>query len=97
MSESITVYVSIGNSDDKLPQREWSSYVADFRTVMEKYAATIYGVWFSGPESPYQNACVAAAVLGDDIGALRADLLDVRQTYDQDSVAWAVTRTTEFI
>lgn len=97
MNDSITVYVSIGNSDDKLSQREWSEYVEDFCTVMEKYAEATYGVWFSGPESRFQNACVAIAVLGDDIAALRADLLDTRETYDQDSIAWAVAPKTEFI
>lgn len=93
----ITVYVSIGNSDNKLGQAEWSEYVADFRLAMERYADQILGEWYSLPDSAYQNACMAVEVLPDDVDALMERLTDVRETYGQASVAWAVAPKTEFI
>lgn len=92
-----TVYVSIGNSDDKLTQREWAAYVREFVKLMRKDAAQVYGEWYSAPDVEYQNACIAAAVPDERLGWLRGALLDLRTQYRQDSVAWAEAPRTEFI
>lgn len=93
----ITVYVSIGNSDDKLTQQEWSHYAGNLVGVMRQHATQIYGEWYSAPDSPYQNACVAAAVPPGSVDQLRAELTTVRTDYGQDSAAWAVAAETDFI
>lgn len=93
----ITVYVSIGNSDNKLPQAEWSEYVADFREAMERYADQILGEWYSLPDSAFQNACMGIELLPDDVDALTERLIDVRETYGQTSVAWSIAPKTEFL
>lgn len=94
---TLTAYVSIGNSDDKLSQREWSDFVADFRRVMTRYASEIYGVWYSAPDAEYQNMCIAAAVRPGSVDVLRGDLTEMREHFQQDSVAWAFVDETEFI
>lgn len=92
-----TVYVSIGNTDGKLNQPEYAEYVRDFRRVMGKYAVETYGVWFSAPDVPFQNACIAIGVKADLVDELRDELSKMRSYFEQDSVAWAVVPTTEFI
>lgn len=56
-----TVTLSIGNTDDKLTQSEWSDYVKEF----EKEARNLghlqfYG--FSSPDSPYQSCTIVLNV-----------------------------------
>lgn len=93
----VTVYVSIGNSEDKLTQREWSNYVLQMATDVASYASTIHGAWASNTVSPFQNAawCLefaseAALKTAKDNAAI------LGRAYRQDSVAWAVAET-EFL
>jgi len=52
----LTVYISIGNSDDKLTQAEWSQYVVEIIARVVSIGHT-HGAWFSLPHTAYQNAC----------------------------------------
>lgn len=90
-----TVYASIGNSDDKLSQAEWSNYLHSFRECMGKFATQVYGDWTSEPSSSYQNACIAIAT--ETPLTLKAALASLRAEYRQESIAWAVVPDTEFI
>lgn len=92
----ITVYVSIGNSDDKLSQAEWANYVQVTRNLLRLRAREIHGEWYSAPDSDYQNACFCV-VLGDDADTIRKSLAELRAAWRQDSVAWAEVPVTEFI
>lgn len=92
-----TVYVSIGNSDDKLGQAGWSQYVTEVNGLVRDHAEFIYGEWYSEPSSRYQNACIAAAVPDEIVGELRRALTSIRIAFQQDSVAWAEVPKTEFI
>jgi hypothetical protein len=97
-SDGITVYVGIGNSDDKLGQREWSEYVGQVAAVVDAHATQIYGWWFSPCDAPWQNATVAFRLpLGHAYTTIRTQLTEVRTAYQQDSVSWAVTPRTEFL
>lgn len=93
----ITVYVSIGNSDDKLTQTRWANFAEETLDAITQASEQLYGVWFSESSSPFQNACFAFSI-GDLVAEdLRLALFRLRIEYDQDSVAWAVVSTTEFI
>lgn len=92
-----TVYASIGNSDDKLSQREWSQFVNEFVAQVQRHAGTVFGVWYSLPDSPYQNACVCFQVDSDGAHGLQLILGELRARYLQDSVAWAEVAETEFV
>lgn len=95
MPDLTTVYVSIGNSDDKLTQAEWSNFLHSFRECMAKFAVEVYGDWASEPSSSYQNACMAIAT--ETPRTLKAALTMLRKEYRQDSLAWAEAPRTEFI
>jgi len=91
------VYISIGNSDDKLTQAEWAEFVTQVGGQINAWASEVHGKWFSSPDSPWQNACWCVE-LKDETYAfdVRDALTKVRQHFQQDSIAWAVAET-EFI
>ena len=91
------VYLSIGNSDDKLTQAEWSSFVLDVSTEVVSLASQIHGAWFSHPAAPWQNAnwCLEFASEAA-MKTARDAVIDARSRWRQDSVAWAVAEP-EFI
>jgi hypothetical protein len=91
----MNILISIGNSDDKLTQREWVNYINDIRDALKEREELglliIHGEWFSAPDSPWQNAnwCVEAAVHANQhLNGLRAALTMIRKLYRQDSIAW---------
>lgn len=93
----ITVHAAIGNSDDKLSQQDWSEYVHEFQQAMQSLTREVYGVWFSAPDSVYQNCCIAAGVTTPDMtAALRDALVKLRHKYGQESIAMNIS-STEFV
>lgn len=92
------VYVSIGNSDDKLTQSEWAQFVSRTTSLVEG-AALIHGRWLSEPSSAYQNACWCIDVHDEPNGVewLRGALARLAADFRQDSIAWAEAPVTEFL
>ena len=93
----IQVYVSIGNSDDKLTQAIWGAYIEDFRELLRKHATQIHGEWYSAPDAVYQNACIAAVLADDDAEEIQKKLTALRRSYGQDTIAWSPAPVTTFI
>jgi len=94
---SVTVYLSIGNSDDKLTQAEWADYNLRIAAEVTSYASTIHGAWSSHPAARWQNAawCLEFTDL-DAMWLARDTAAEIRKEFRQDSVAWAVAET-EFL
>jgi hypothetical protein len=92
----ITVYVSIGNSDDKLTQREWADFQTSVDAALNVYVSRMHGHWASLPDAAWQNACWCVEVGERDVPPLRRALAKAATDYRQDSIAWAVAET-EFI
>ncbi len=95
--ETVTVYVSIGNSDDKLTQVEWAGFVAEVKDLVAEHAGQVYGQWFSVPDGPYQNMVCAFELDVREVDGVKAELVALRGAYRQDSVAWVQTPGTEFL
>lgn len=96
-----TVYISIGNSDDKLSQAEWARFVNRTDFLLEPDETVIlarHGSWRSRPDDPWQNACWCVELPADSpfVGNVRASLRAMAREFGQDSIAWAEA-TTEFI
>lgn len=98
------VYISIGNSDDKLSQADWSSFVLDvdraFDAAVHYEGARAHGRWHSLPTEPWQNACWCAEWHGElahVVEALKRKLASIARAYRQDSIAWTEASTTELI
>jgi len=92
-----TVFVQVGNSDDKLSQRLWEQLQYAVMGAVRNFAAQIYGEWFSLPTSGYQNACFGFTILPTNEKALRNVLQRLTTNFRQESIAWNETGTTEFI
>lgn len=88
-----TVYVSIGNSDDKLTQEEWANYWATVDENIVDYSTRVYGVWQSNPNSVYQNACWAFEIHEDNREELVDSLNAIRLKFRQEQIAWANAET----
>jgi hypothetical protein len=94
----VTAYVSIGNSDDKLSQHEWSHFWAHVNNIVREFAAVVHGTWLSRAEDPWQNACWCVEVpAGEKVRLLREVLREAAREYRQDSIAWAQVPATEFL
>lgn len=89
----MTVYVSIGNSDGKLSQQDWSYFQERLLWEVRKIGR-VHGVWYSLPNTPFQNMCVCADVVDIDMPELRTELAKLAARFRQDSIAWAEATTT---
>jgi hypothetical protein len=93
------VYISIGNSDDKLTQAEWHNYVIAMLARIKPLAVRAHGEWFSDPMAAWQNACWCLEFTpgSAELSEAREVCTEIRKEFRQDSIAWAVVPETEFI
>lgn len=96
-------YISIGNSDDKLTQAEWSAFCIDIAAQVAALGHT-HGAWFSVPNSRWQNACWCVEFSGPDeqaeanvVAEARGVLGELARKYGQESIAFARVAATEFL
>lgn len=90
------VYVSIGNSDDKLIQKRWSAFVYDVHDLLEANGK-LHGAWLSSPHSEYQNACWCVELVQPMVEKTKKTLIGLAKRYEQDSIAWAEAPVTRFL
>ncbi len=90
---TLTVYASIGNSDDKLTQQRWHEFWVAFRRQVLNYAGQLHGEWLSIGCAPYQNACVCFEIPPAAADSLKAELRRVAAEFDQDAITWAEAQT----
>ena len=83
-----TIVIQIGNSDDKLTQRMWSSFVADVDAVVQASAAAIH--FFGAPPNytEWQNVAWIFVIEERSVEQLKREVACIRQNFLQDSVAW---------
>ncbi|MFC6021499.1 hypothetical protein ACFP2T_35690 [Plantactinospora solaniradicis] len=93
----MTVYVSVGNSDDKLSQLRWSALVDDVSKVVYDHASKTHGLWYSQPASRFQNACWCFDITPEKKPPAQRLLGLLAVQYSQDSIAWAEAPETEFL
>lgn len=89
-----TIIIQIGNSDDKLTQKEWSAYVKKIERAIIKHASEVHFSGFSVGDAPWQNA--AWVFVPDPEGFtkyLPERLREIRTEYRQDSIAWTEGET----
>lgn len=88
-----TVYFTIGNSDDKLPQKKWAEFInaVNAGLILTKLnGAVVYFAGTSLPDAPWQNAMWCVRLPNQEArDALRSRLRTLAHRYVQDSIAWA--------
>lgn len=93
----ITVYISIGNSDDKLTQQEWATFYRSVNLTIREYLTVVHGQWVSEPASAWQNACWCIEIIDRHAEELKSRLRECAAQYRQDSIAWAEVAITKFL
>jgi hypothetical protein len=83
-----TVTIQIGNSDDKLTQKEWSSFCEYIGFEIVRVAAHVHFSGASDTTAPWQNTAWVFEIEPSDIEPLKGRIATVRAEYQQDSVAW---------
>lgn len=83
-----TVVIQIGNSDDKLNQRDWSAFVKCVQLVVNKHVDQIHFEGASASVAPWQNCCWVLSVDKSNIDILREQLVSACYLYRQDSLTW---------
>jgi hypothetical protein len=88
-----TMTIQIGNSDDKLTQKEWNAYWNAVNFEISNIAFEIHFVGGSDAVARWQNYCWVIAISEANEQALKNFLTVVRTRYQQDSVAVTVGTT----
>ena len=82
----VTICLQIGNSDDKLSQGEWSKFLREIDFTLGY--AELHFTGYSSPTAPWQNAAFIFNVSRGQADNLKEKIQQLRQKYNQDSVAW---------
>lgn len=90
--EMTTVAIQIGNSDDKLTQKQWACFVLELRNLVENMGQ-IHFWGASANYEPWQNLCCVAEFYENAIHTLKVRLTELRTKYEQDSAAVLIGET----
>lgn len=92
----LTAIVQIGNSDDKLTQKQWATFYGNTHSVL----ATLGQLHFAGASSSFstwQNACFVLELTEhaglDAVTVLERYLARLAEQYDQSSIALTLGST----
>ena len=88
-----TVTIQIGNTDDKLTQTEWASFVLMMRTQILSHCKQVH--FFGAPANweRWQNCAWIVECEDSKLDALKAAVADARNVFRQDSAAWTQGET----
>lgn len=91
-----TITLQVGNTDNKLTQQAWNTYVEAMRVLIGKHASAVH--FFGAPPTyePWQNVAWVFTGEGERLAELRKSVVTLRQHYNQESVAW-IEGSTELI
>lgn len=90
-----TVTIQIGNTDDKLSQARWSAFVTYIQNEIQGNVA-VWKIHFAGGSSnwlPWQNYAWVLEIFEHYSPILKAYLVDAREEFGQDSIAWTEGET----
>lgn len=90
-----TVAIQIGNSDDKLTQKQWACFVLELRAMIEE-RAQIHFWGASVNYEPWQNLCCVCEMYDNAVHTFKVRLASLREKYQQDSAAVLIGET-EFV
>ncbi len=88
-----TIVVQIGNSDDKLSQKEWAQFVEAVSYAVNGHTQDLHFNGFSPAQERWQNAAWVAVCDEAQALALGRELVIIRTRFRQDSVALTIGDT----
>lgn len=90
-ADPVTVYISIGNSDDELTQRRWAEFAWNVHSELEGRGQLV-GEWASDPVGEFQNACWCIAFPDGQVADLVRALIACVARQFAKKVVWAVAQ-----
>ena len=82
----MSLVIQIGNSDDKLTQKQWAAFVLEVRDLVEQ--STQIHFWGASVNyEPWQNLCCVCDPGSHNLEFVLERLTIIRKRYQQDSVA----------
>ena len=89
-----TVTLQIGNTDDKLTQKEWSDFVNAIRCLFEEIPEESTQIHFFGASQNFEEwQNVAWVFTTNQADYIKMIVARIRKTYRQDSAAWTEGET----
>lgn len=85
----ITVYITIGNDVDSLPQARWVQYHGDVVEMIALSGARIMADWYSTALATWQGNCLCVEVKVGVVDRLMEELAKIAEEYGQPGLAWA--------
>lgn len=84
----VTITVQIGNSDDRLTQREWSEFNEAVRASIKRDCVKLHFDGAPSATAPWQNAAFVFEAMPAQAREIRTVLKFVRKSFRQYSIAW---------
>lgn len=88
-----TVIIQIGNSDDKLSQADWASFIKSTREAIGRHCGQVHFDGGASFDSRWQNVCIVAEIQPIDKQNLQDDLQRVRKAWKQHAIAVTFGKT----
>jgi hypothetical protein len=88
-----TVTLQIGNTDDKLTQKEWAQFVAAINYIIGYHCKQIHFAGGSNNEKPWQNYCWVFDLKAAHSMDFKRKIANICADYRQDSIAVTVGET----
>jgi hypothetical protein len=85
----VTAFVSIGNREDVLVQRQWAAFHAEVTEMLELAGGSFQGEWFCGPTAQWQTAAWCVDVQPGIVDRLKGELAAIGAKYGRGMVAWS--------
>lgn len=92
----MTTIIQIGNSDDRLTQKEWSEFCAEVDRTVRRAATAVHFYGHPPGDMPWQNAAWIVEISIVALGIMTERLVETRKKYRQDSIA-ITSGSTHFI
>lgn len=86
---TITVFVSIGNVDDRLVARQWATFHSEVAEAIELAGGVFQGEWFCSPTARWQTAAWCVDIQPGVADRLKGQLGAVGAKYGTGMVAWS--------
>lgn len=93
MLDKITVIILIGNSDNKLSQKDWHYFVSDVRTIIWLFEKETHFIGSTEPFSEYQSGCFVFVIEQNQLEALKERLVLCKKRHQQNFIAMIVGNT----
>ena len=86
-----TITIQIGNTDNKLSQKQWAAFVHAIENALHKEVIHFFG---APPNyTMWQNAAWVFESNEEDLGHLERSISEIGQIFKQDSIAWTEGQT----